>query len=236
MLEMGAKKVYAIDLDESVLQVAPKRLKEFDGRYEINFGSILDLKYDDKYFDFTHCSGVLQHTKGFFQGIKELSRVTKVGGIIYLNTFGIGGLVRELTNFFREKYQRENGIFNYFIDNLSPDQIIDFIQWLISNMGKNGDEFGKKLDLNMLKELIDLDLVLTIKDRITAPSYYEISEGDIRRFLESNGFGNVTRLTRYPRLKNVRRFLAPLYSDFESQYARFFYGSGNIQIKAQKLK
>ena len=82
MLEMGAKKVYALDLNKVI---ESENLKNFErNRYAIETGSVLNCPFEDEYFDFIHCSGTLHHTTNPFLGIKELYRVTKTGGMIYL--------------------------------------------------------------------------------------------------------------------------------------------------------
>ena len=88
-------------------------LKEFDGRYELTTGNVLNISFADNTFDFVHCGGVLHHSADVMQGIRELARVTKVGGILYIHTYGAGGLVREVTTFFRDKYNVDDS-FNLY--------------------------------------------------------------------------------------------------------------------------
>ena len=88
LLDLGAKKVHAFDLDESIFEIAPKFLKKFEGKYELKTGNVLDIPYDDNFFDFVFCSGVLHHTTDFFNGLSELARVTKHGGVLYFSTLG----------------------------------------------------------------------------------------------------------------------------------------------------
>ena len=57
MLQMGAEKVHAFDLDpgteDTILQSVPPYLREFEGRYELRLGNVLDIAYPDDFFDFT---------------------------------------------------------------------------------------------------------------------------------------------------------------------------------------
>ena len=85
-----------------------------------------------------------------------------------------------------------------------------------------------------MKTLFDNDLALTIKDRIMTPIYLEHSEEEITAFLKDAGFSEIQRLMRYPVLKNIRKYLSPLYYKYDSEFAKLLYGSGSIQVKAIK--
>ena len=239
MLSMGAEKVYAMDLDsgqeDNILKTVPAFLAEFEGRYEVNLGNVLNLDYQDDFFDFTHCSGVLHHSHDVYRGLGELARVTKPGGTLYIMLNGRGGLLRDFGNFLRQKYEQEPE-FKFLIDNLSEDQFADTYSWFSSEMAEQGDDFGQKIPEDLFAQLFDRDLVLTIKDRITSPVYHEHSEEELVDWLNGHGFTNVERLSRYPKYRNIRRFLSPLYYRYDHPMARFLYGSGAVQLKALKAK
>lgn len=234
MLKMGAKKVYAFDLDKSIYETAPRMLEEFPHScYELSTGNVLDIAFADNSFDFIHCGGVLHHSADVLQGLRELGRVTKKGGVLYIHTYGAGGLVREMTSFFREKYSRDE-VFKGQVDTLTAQKLQQGILEIFTSMERHGDSLGKQLPEHLLEELVDDDLVLTIQDRIAAPAYHEHTEEQLRACLEEEGFQKIERLTRYPYLKNIRRFLSPLYCEYDSEIARLCYGSGLIQLKAVK--
>lgn len=46
-----------------------------------------NLSYQDNFFDIVHCANALDHTSDPISGIKEMYRVTKPGGWIYLRHF-----------------------------------------------------------------------------------------------------------------------------------------------------
>ena len=48
---------------------------------------VLNLHFDDNVSDFTICSGVIHHTSDPFRAFRELVRVTKPGGHIYLSVY-----------------------------------------------------------------------------------------------------------------------------------------------------
>jgi ubiquinone/menaquinone biosynthesis C-methylase UbiE len=234
MLQMGAEKVYAFDLDDSIYETAPQMLKEFsENRYDLRTGNVLNISFADNIFDFVHCGGVLHHSADVLQGLRELGRVTKPGGILYIHTYGAGGIVRELTSFFREKYNQDE-VFKDLIDNLTAQKLQQGIFDIFAAMDRHGDSLGKNFPVNLVKELVDDDLVLTVQDRIAAPAYHEHTEEQLRACLKEEGFSQIERLTRYPYLKNIRRFFSPLYCEYKSEAAKLCYGSGLIQLKAVK--
>ena len=237
MLRMGAERVYAFDLDsgndDTILETVPRYLTEFEGRYELSLDNVLDMQYPDDYFDFTHCAGVLHSTTDVYRGLEELTRVTKPGGIMYVMINGTGGLFREFINFLRSKYAMDQG-FRTLIDDLDAMQLTDLAQWIVSEMATQGDGFGQSIPTELIGQLFDQDLVLTIKDRITAPVYLEHSEEELVNWLTLQGFTGVERLSRYPNYRNIRRFLSPLYLHYDHPVEKLLYGSGLIQLKATK--
>ncbi len=235
MLQWGAGKVYAFDLDNTIRKSVPKYLKGFEGRYELGTGDVLRMDYPSRFFDFVHCAGVLHHTRDVFRGLKELARVTKVGGILVFSVYGKGGLAREITSLLRTKYAQDRK-FRSLIDNLTHEDLLDAIRWMLSSMKRHGDDYADSLTPLALQELIDKDLVLTIQDRIQAPVYLENSEEELVSWLKAHGFTKIKRLRRYPKYRNVRRFLSPLYYEYDHPVARLFYGSGFVQLKAVKAR
>lgn len=233
MLSAGAKKVYAMDLDKSIFETAPKMLKGFEKRYELAVGNVLKIDFPDNLFDFTHCSGVLHHTTDAFKGIRELARVTKKGGMLYIYIHGQGGLMREVVNFLREKYVKDKN-YRRLIDNIDEIFFWELWDWMVSEMAKHGDKLGESIPKNVMRQLLNKDLALSIKDRFTAPISYDFTEKELRELLKEEGFIKIERLTRYPNNKNIRRFLSPFYNEYNHKFSRIFYGEGNIQLKAIK--
>jgi len=233
MLQMGAEKVIGFDLDETIFEHAPTRLKEFEGRFELQVDNVLEMSFEDETFDFTHCAGVLHHTYDLFKGLDELTRVTKKGGMLFIETYGKGGILRDFTSLLRKKYKEEKW-FKALVDNLDHEELQNGFKWIVSEMTKHGDSFGEKISDDVINTLVDKDMVLTIKDRITSPVYYEHDYQELESCLKEHGFIQIERLTRYPNIKNIRRFLCPIYNEYESAAAKILYGDSTIQIKAVK--
>ena len=233
MLSAGAAKVNAFDLNKSIFETAFKMLKGFEKRYELAVGNVLKIDFPDNFFDFTHCSGVLHHTTDAFKGIRELARVTKKGGMLYIYIHGQGGLMREVVNFLRDKYRRDRN-YKRLIDKIDETFLWELWDWMTSEMAKHGDKMGEDIPKDIIKQLLNKDLALSIKDRMTAPLSQDFTEKELRDLLKDEGFTKIERLTRYPNNKNIRRFLSPFYNRYDHKFSRFFYGEGNIQFKAIK--
>jgi len=78
---LGLSKVVGLDCSETGIMDAKERLKLYDiENVFFDVGSVLEMKYDDNYFDFVFSNGVLHHTLSIEKGIKELIRVLKPNG------------------------------------------------------------------------------------------------------------------------------------------------------------
>jgi SAM-dependent methyltransferase len=193
----------------------------------------LAIDFPDCTYDFVHCGGVLHHSADPLLGLKELARVTKKGGMLYIHIYGSGGLIRDITTLLRDKYKNDES-FQILVDGLTASKLRGWLTFLFSKMDGKDDLLGSLASRLDLEELIDEDLALTIKDRIQAPVYFEHSEDEIRDCLDKEGFSEIERLTRYPKFTNIRRFLSPLYEDYSCDLAKILYGNGYIQLKAIK--
>ena len=91
MAMLGASEVIGCDISAKGLADARQRTA---GMPNIRFeeADVLDLPYPDESFDFVCCSGVLHHTADPEKGLRELARVLRSGGKIFLLLYGKGGL------------------------------------------------------------------------------------------------------------------------------------------------
>lgn len=93
MSRMGAESVVGMDVSDSGLADARRRAASFGaGNVSFRQGSVLDMPFEDGEFDFVLCSGILHHTPGVERGLRELRRVLKPGGSLFLLFYGEGGL------------------------------------------------------------------------------------------------------------------------------------------------
>ncbi|HYH81578.1 MAG TPA: methyltransferase domain-containing protein [Longimicrobium sp.] len=93
MARMGASEAVGVDLGEAGLEDARARARAL-GIENVRFqgASALELPFPDASFDFVCCSGVLHHTVGVERGLREIRRVLRPGGGLYILLYGAGGL------------------------------------------------------------------------------------------------------------------------------------------------
>ena len=234
MLAAGAKSVTAMDLNATIHEFVPGLLAEYEGRYTLTVGDVLDLPFPDASFDFVLCDGVLHHTRDPLQGAAELARVTRPGGTLFLTSFGKPGLMHKMAEVIRDQYAHdpETGA---LIDELDASDFRGGLEWLASVMSSQGDPLAEQVSVESAAQLFDPDLVLTIKDRIQAPVYQGISFSELEQVLAKAGCGALERVKRYQSYANIRQVLAPLYFHPEAKLARLLYGDGYLRVKARKL-
>lgn len=235
LLKCGAKHVTSMDMGEEWQDCARKRLAPFSGRFTLISGNALDLPFEDEKFHFVHCAGVLHHTKNPNKGFRELCRVTAKGGQTFITIMGTGnGLLYEWINLLRSKYKNEQE-FRSIIDELTYDDIRSGLDWIFGEMKK----FDRVQDheKEILHSLFDTDFVLTIKDRLQAPTYHDFnfSEEQVRDWFATEGYSNIRRISRYPRgFDNLRRLLSPMYYHYNHPLARLWFGEGYLQMIGTK--
>jgi len=90
MARLGASEVIGCDISAEGLVDARCRAA---GMSNVRFeqASVLDLPYPDESFDFVCCSGVFHHTTDPEKGLRELARVLRPEGKVFLLLYGKGG-------------------------------------------------------------------------------------------------------------------------------------------------
>lgn len=90
----GAKKVVGIDLTSEGINFAKEKSKEFPEGKNIEYikGNCKDLPFEDNTFDIVHSNGVIHHTDDYEKCIKELYRVLKPGGKLWIFVMGRSGM------------------------------------------------------------------------------------------------------------------------------------------------
>jgi len=70
------------------LDLAPGNVRRARERgHHAEIGNVLDLDQPSRAFDLTHCAGVIHHTPDPVRAFRELVRITKPGGHIYLAVY-----------------------------------------------------------------------------------------------------------------------------------------------------
>jgi malonyl-CoA O-methyltransferase len=120
--------ITGIDLSEKLLESVPKEIRKFQG-------TILNLPFEDNYFDCVYCIETLEHAVRIERAVDELCRVTAQGGriaIIDKNIERLGEL--EITDF--EKWFDANQIKSLLMKNCSE---------VVANYFKLNDQTDPKL-------------------------------------------------------------------------------------------
>lgn len=240
LLDMGAKFVHAMDVNDSFEPTARQVLQReasFNGRWQLDIGTVEKLPYEDQKFDFALCQGVIHSIDSDLAALREISRVLKPGGMTNIMVLGKGGLITRIgMETMRDEY-RVNDLFKALVDrDMTPDWIKQQIDWLISRMDDDGSDAYKKCVtmLECLRDLLDQDFILTLRDRMQTPKYLTYSVTEMDDLLRQAGFSSWKRLSRKPTYRNVRKVLAPLYHEYDSPLAKLMYGEGSLILIATK--
>ena len=89
-----ASEIYGIDLGRISIEKG-KEIAKSAGINNIKFevSNVLETSFEDNYFDFVFCNGVLHHTENLEKGINEIYRVLRPGGDAFLYLYADGGLL-----------------------------------------------------------------------------------------------------------------------------------------------
>ncbi len=89
--KLGDYSVFSLDMDEDCLRKTRYVLDlmdqqgESDGEWHVMRGNVMTLPFEDASFDRVICSEVLEHVLDDQQGVRELVRVLKPGGIMAIS-------------------------------------------------------------------------------------------------------------------------------------------------------
>lgn len=94
-LALGASPIVGVDLSADNVAEARRRVGDASDIH-LRQENLLSLTMDSDTFDFVYCNGVLHHTEAPERAFRELVRVLKPGGRIYIGIYGRGGLFNEM--------------------------------------------------------------------------------------------------------------------------------------------
>ena len=94
LINLGCQEVYGIDFSPKNIKTAQRYLDIKTGMNPSSLnlhyleGDVLQIPFEDNYFDFVFSNGVLHHTRSILQGIREIYRVLKHGGKSWFYVLG----------------------------------------------------------------------------------------------------------------------------------------------------
>ena len=89
LAKLGAAKMTGIDYGRDNIRDARRRIGDAGiGTVNFRHADVLDIPYRDNSFDFAYSNGVLHHTSDPERGVRELFRVLKPGGHLWIFLYG----------------------------------------------------------------------------------------------------------------------------------------------------
>lgn len=231
--KFGSKQIYGFDIGNEFIPFAKKSLKNFNVPEKdviLIAGNVLEIPYEDEFFDFVSAHGVLGHLNNLEEvslAFKELTRVTKPNGYFYSVFQNVEGLFEDALVPALRKYYKTNSDFRELIDTLTKNDFKKILKFITNSMKSNT---GEKIDLGFVAKLLDTDLCVTIQNKIKTPRRLKIDEKLILKHYRQNNFIEVRRLKRYVKRENIRKFTAPLHYERENPISKIFYGSGGLEF------
>jgi ubiquinone/menaquinone biosynthesis C-methylase UbiE len=103
MLMHGASHVTAYDYSEKNVESTRSFAKQFGyDNIDAHQGSLVQIPFAEKYFDFVWCNGVIMHTERPNRCLSELARILHPGGQAWLYIYGSGGVYWRIIYHIRE--------------------------------------------------------------------------------------------------------------------------------------
>lgn len=103
MAEAGASEVVALDLSETNVQTTRMRAQQRGcDNVVVQQASLLDIPLQDESFDVVWSNGVLHHTGDTDGSLKEIARLLKPGGWMWLYLYGSGGIYWHMVDWVRD--------------------------------------------------------------------------------------------------------------------------------------
>jgi len=90
----GASKVYSLDISNLNVESSRKNAEifGFSNKIHVQQSSLEKIPFEDEFFDFVWCNGVIMHTHNPSACLKELARVLKTNGKAWIYVYGAGGV------------------------------------------------------------------------------------------------------------------------------------------------
>jgi len=243
MIALGAAKISCLDLGSDWIPELKRVLEECGvNQQSIDYveGSTTKLPFGDESFDFVASNGVIMHLETLTDAsiaLKELSRVTKRGGSLYVYS-GVDspGIVdRFILPALRRAYT-EDEAFRNFVDNIDHQKVSSELQQCFT-IAQAFDQSISPDFIQSIQRLFTLDSATFTQNMLQVPVQQGPKMGFdwIKSQLESLGLKKVRRVKeRYWVRNDYRKYLAPLHYYHETEISRLLYGNGHVKVICEK--
>lgn len=93
-----ARSIKGIDLNPKWQNLYKEKYSKINTDLDLRVGDVLNLPFEDESIDFANSYGVMHHTKNWQKGIKEMKRVLRPGGMLFIMVYGKYAPVGRLIN------------------------------------------------------------------------------------------------------------------------------------------
>jgi SAM-dependent methyltransferase len=246
MINHGVKEMHCMDIGHEWISPLEIHLQHQLGKESLEKlffspGSTLRIPYPDNFFDVVFSNGVIMHLASIEEAkaaIKELSRVTKPGGKLFIYSgfnSGIGG--KFVVPAFRNAYRSDLN-FKEYIDGLEPTQIQSELYAALSQLREKKDIglLEYLLIKRTIPKLIDLDLTRFFKNVLQVPNQQgsKLDSTFMRNELRQNSIHQISEVNFYVHRKNVRKYVAPIHFMSSLKISKLIYGGGHVRIVGTK--
>ena len=203
-------------------------------------GSITNIPFANSSFDLVISHGVLMHLENILNAkiaLKELVRVTKKGGYLYIYTgYDNPGIIDKYILPSLRKAYKEDKKFKNYINKLDYKKVsknlIDCF-----NSAKYHDQRIKENFIDIISTLFTLDSETFIKNILQVP----VQQGNLLGFdfikqeLKKLGMKNIRKIPEIYWIRNdFRKFFAPLHYRLDVPLSNILYGGGHVKIICSK--
>ena len=238
LFHQGIANVYGIDIGNEWIEKLKLNLTKrgiSQSKLKLQPGSLLNIPFEDNYFDFVSINGVLIHLNNVQEikdAFKEGARVLKQGGYYY-TTYGVsGGLITDAVLPAIQKYYNDNIYFKELIDNISPKKIHDIFDFIVKEHLQQTGEHIEPEHIKTIKSLFGVDYCVFLQNFIQRPTDFSsiCTPEFVESLYEKNGFHSIVRQSHYVKRKDIRKFLAPLHYSKNELISKAFYDRGAVDF------
>tara|TARA_B100000029_G_scaffold184448_1_gene182038 strand:+ start:2088 stop:3026 length:939 start_codon:yes stop_codon:yes gene_type:complete len=243
MYKLGASSVTCLDIGTGYINELKKLSKKFKmpkDFLKFKSGSTTNIPFKKNTFDLVISHGVIIHlanVKLAKRAIQELGRVTKKGGMLFINS-GVdspGIIEKFVTPAFRKAYLLDKN-FKKFIDTISPKVIKREIEKIYKQAHKYDKSLTKKT-LKNIDKLINLDTCTFIQNHLQVKNRYceQMDEKWTSKEMSKAKFHNIKRIREFYHTRyDFRKYLSPFHFFKKNNISNVFYGNGHVKLIGKK--